>query len=330
MEKVVWGILGAAKIGIEKVIPAMQKGKYSEIKAIASRSIDKAQEAAKITSVPVAYGSYDELLKDDEINAIYIPLPNHLHVDWTMRCVKAGKHVLCEKPLALNSAEAKKLIDFLKDYPDIKVMEAFMYRHHPQWTKIQELVESGIIGELKTINSFFSYYNVNSENIRNKPEIGGGGLMDIGCYCISIARFLFDKEPNRVCGIVDFDPEMKIDRMASGLMDFGNGTTSTFTCSTQLDYYQRAHIHGTKGKIEVELPFNPQSDVPAKIWLKNGDDIQEISFDVVDQYTIQGDLFSQAILQNKKVPTPIEDGLANMKVIDAIFNSASISEWVNI
>ena len=329
MKKIRWGILSTANIGTEKVIPAMQKGEYCEIVAIASRKIENALQAAKKLNIPKSYGSYEDLLTDPEIDAIYNPLPNHLHVPWSIKALEAGKHVLCEKPIALTAAEGQKLVDFAKTKPHLKLMEAFMYRFHPQWQKAKQLVNDGKIGELRTIQSFFSFYDKNSQNIVNINEFGGGSLLDIGCYNISLSRFIFDAEPKRVCGIVEVDPNFNIDRLVSGLLDFGNGT-STFTCSTQLSEYQRVNIFGTKGRIEIEIPFNAPADKPTKLWLQNGDQIEEIIFDICDQYTIQGDLFSLAIINNTDVPTPIEDAVANMKVIEKIIESADRNCWLKV
>ena len=329
MSKVSWGILSTAKIGIEKVIPALQKSKYCDISAIASRDYDKAKSAAKKLNIPKAYGSYEQLLADPDIQAVYIPLPNHLHVSWSIKSLEAGKHVLCEKPISMNVAEAKELLHVSQNYPDLKIMEAFMYRFHPQWQKTKQLISEGKIGDIKTIQSFFSYYNINPDNIRNKREYGGGGLMDIGCYCINLSRLLFEAEPKRVLGIIEYDDKFNIDTLASGILDFGNGTSS-FTCSTQLNPYQRVNILGTKGRIEIEIPFNAPSDKPCRIFLHQDNSYEEITFEICDQYTIQGDLFSQAILNNTKVPTALEDAVANMKVIEAIIESAKNSSWHKI
>lgn len=327
MNKIRWGILSTAKIGTEQVIPAMQAGEYCEIAAIASRDLDKAQEAARRLGIPKAYGSYEDLLADPEVDAIYNPLPNHLHVPWSIKALDAGKHVLCEKPIALTAAEAQELLDAAQKRPELKVMEAFMYRHHPQWQRARRLVAEGKIGELQTIQSFFSYYNVDPNNIRNMAEIGGGALMDIGCYCISQARFIFGAEPQRVCGSIEYDPQFRTDRLTSGILDFGRGT-STFTCSTQLTPYQRVNIFGTEGRVEIEIPFNAPPDQPCKMWHQHGTEIEEILLDVCNQYTIQGDLFSQAILNDTDVPTPLEDAVANMRVIEAIIHSAKSGTWV--
>ena len=327
MKKIHWGVLSTANIGTEKVIPAMQLGEYCKVTGIASRNQERAEAAAKRLGIPKAYASYEDLLADPDIEAIYNPLPNPQHVPWSIKALEAGKHVLCEKPIGMSSVEAEELLAAGKKHPELKVMEAFMYRLHPQWVKAKELVVDGEIGELRTIQSFFSYYNVDSRNIRNIAKMGGGGLMDIGCYCISLSRFIFDAEPERVHGIIEVDPEFKVDRVASGILDFGRGT-STFTCGTQLAPHQRVNIIGTEGRVEIEIPFNAPSDKPCRIWLQQGSEIEEILFDFCDQYTIQGDLFSLAVLNDTEVPTPLEDAVANMRVIESIVESAASGKWV--
>ena len=327
MRKVRWGVLSTAKIGIEKVIPAMKQCELCEIVAIASSRIEKAQVAAGKLGIQKAYGSYEDLLNAPEIDAVYIPLPNHLHVSWSIKALEAGKHVLCEKPLAMTATEANKLLGTAEKYPKLKIMEAFMYRHHPQWQRARQMIDEGKIGDFRTIQSFFSYYNADTADIRNIAEVGGGGLMDIGCYCISLSRFIFGAEPGRVCGIIEFDPQFKTDRLSSGILDFGRGT-STFTCATQLAPFQRVNIFGTDGRIEIEIPINAPPNRPCKIAYQHGNESDEISFDICDQYKIQGDLFSKAILHDSEVPTPLDDAVANMKVIDALIKSAENGTWV--
>lgn len=324
MSKVRWGVLSTARIGLEKVLPAMQRGVYAEVTAIASRSLSNAQAAAARLGIPNAYGSYQELLADPDVDAVYNPLPNHLHVPWSINALRAGKHVLCEKPIALSATEARELADAAGRYPKLKVMEAFMYRHHPQCQRAKQIVG---IGELRTIHSFFSYYNADPNNIRNQADIGGGGLMDIGCYNISISRFIFGAEPQRSFGIVELDPALGTDRLVSGILDFGRGT-ATFTCSTQLTSYQRVNIYGTGGRIEIEIPFNTPPDRPTRIWHEHAGSTDEIVFDICDQYTLQGDALSRAILDDTPVPVPITDAVANMRVIDAILESAKTGAWV--
>ena len=327
MDKVRWGIMSTAGIGATKVIPAMQKGSHCDIQGIASRSLENAKALATKLKIPKTFGSYEELLGCAEIDAVYIPLPNHLHVPWSIKALEAGKHVLCEKPIALSAAEAQELLDASKKHPDLKIMEAFMYRHHPQWQKARELASSGEIGSLQTIQAFFSYYNTDPTDIRNMAGIGGGGLMDIGCYTISLARFIFGAEPQKVCGLMEYDPQLEVDRITTAILDFGR-STSTFTCSTQMAPYQRVNIFGTRGRIEIEIPVNAPPDQPCRLWYQTQDQIEEISFPICDQYTIQGDLFSRAIINNTDVPTPLEDAVANMKVIDALVESAKTRSWI--
>lgn len=328
MGKVRWGVLSTANIGTNRVIPAMQKGKYCEVTAIASRQLEKAQRAAKDLGIPKAYGSYEELINDPEIDAIYNPLPNHLHVHWSIKTLEAGKHLLCEKPIALSSVDGQKIVDEAKKRPQLKVMEAFMYRHHPQWQKVRQLIKEGEIGELKTIQSIFSFYNKDPDNIRNIAAYGGGALMDIGCYNISLSRFIFDREPKRIMGIMDIDPQFKTDRLVSGVLDFGLGT-STFTCSTQLSRHQRVNIFGTEGRMDLEK-INYPADEPSKLWLHREDEITELTLPPCDHYEIQGEQFSLAIINDCEVFTPIEDAVANMKVLEAIVQSARNGTWIDL
>jgi predicted dehydrogenase len=317
--KVKWGILSTASIGTEHVIPAMINGKYCDVQAIASRNKDAAEKVAKRFEIPRAYGSYEELLMDHEIDAVYIPLPNHLHVPWSIKAIQAGKHVLVEKPVGLSSEEARRLLDESLKHPELKVMEAFMYRHHPQWLKAKELVESGMIGKMRTIQSSFSFFEDNPESIVNKKEFGGGSIMDIGCYPISLSRFLFNAEPTKVYANIEVHPEFKTDTLATAILEFEHGTSAFFS-STLMPDNQQVEIFGTEGSIEFEIPFNPLADKPAIIWLSHGDQKEEIVFDSCDQYTIQGDLFSLAILNDTPVPTPLQDAVDNMIVIERLFN----------
>jgi len=329
MKKIHWGILSTAQFGLNTSVPAMQQGKYSVVSVLASRDLASAQSAAKRLAIPKAYGSYEELLADAEIDAIYNPLPNHLHVPWSIKALEAGKHVLCEKPIAMSAAEAQKLLNISKRYPHLKVMEAFMYRHHPQWQTALQLVREGQIGDLVNVHSFFSYHNTDPDNIRNRKDIGGGALMDIGCYCVSLSRFIFASEPKRLAARIESDPTFGIDRLTSAVMEFDRGA-ATFTCATQLAGYQRATIHGTRGWIEIEIPFNAPNDRPCSILVNRDSKTEQITFDIVNQYTLQGDLFARAVLENTPVFTPLEDAVANMRIIDAIFMSAERGEWVSL
>ncbi len=333
MKKIRWGVLGVANIAVKKVIPGMQKGERSEIFAIASRGAAKAREAAELLGIPKAYGSYQELLEDPEIEAIYNPLPNHLHVPWSIQAAEAGKHVLCEKPISLNTDEARTLIA-ARDRTGVKIGEAFMVRTHPEWLRAREIVRSGEIGELRSILSVFSYFNRDPNNVRNIAQIGGGGLMDVGCYPITMSRFLFEREPVRVAGLIDFDPDFRTDRLASALLDFGAGQ-AVFTCSTQLAPFQRMQIFGTKGRIEIEIPYNIPPDRPSRIFVDDGSQLAGRSarieeFATADQYTIQGDAFSRAIQEDGQVPVPLEDSLANMAVIEAVFRAGASGSWEKV
>ncbi len=326
--KIKWGILSTAKIGVQKVIPALQKGHFCEVTAIASRSIEKANMTADQLGIVKRYASYEELLLDPDIDAIYNPLPNHLHVYWTMKALEAGKHVLCEKPIGLNADGARALVEAVKKYPEMKVMEAFMYRFHPQWEKTIGLIQSGEIGQVRMVQSFFSYYNTDPENIRNKADIGGGALMDIGCYCVSFPRFIFDEEPVKVLGQMDFDPLMKTDRLSSGMLQFSSGKSATFTCSTQLMPFQQANIFGDQGHIQIDIPVNAPPNESTRITLRTQEKTESFIFAPVDQYTLQGDAFAHAILRNEPVPTPLSDAVGNMVAMDGIVASAKNNQWI--
>ncbi|MGA2325253.1 MAG: Gfo/Idh/MocA family oxidoreductase [Bryobacteraceae bacterium] len=329
-DKVRWGVLGVARIATEKVVPAMQRGEHSEVVAMASRDIFKARSACVELGVPKAYGSYEELLEDPDVDAVYNPLPNHLHVPWSIRAAEAGKHVLCEKPIAMSVAECRMLIE-ARDRAGVKIGEAFMVRTHPQWLRARELVRSGQVGDLRAIVGIFSFFNRDPDNIRNILEFGGGALMDIGCYPIQTSRFVFGEEPVRVLGLVEYDPDLGVDRLTSALLDFPSGH-AVFTCGTQLVSYQRMQILGTRGRIEIEIPFNAPLDRPCRLLVDDGADvfgggIAEQEFPVCDQYAIQGELFSRAILEGTEVPTPLEDSISNMAVIEAVFRSGQTGAW---
>ncbi len=330
-KKLRWGVLSTAAIGIRKVLPAMQQGQYTTVTGIASRDLGKAQAAATALGIPKAYGSYEELLADPEIDAIYNPLPNQLHVPWTIKAAEAGKHVLCEKPLSLTVAEAENLLA-VRARTGVQIGEAFMIRSHPQWVRLRELLHQGRIGQLRAVGGFFSYYNTDSANIRNQPECGGGALLDIGCYLIHASRFGFAEEPTRVVASIDRDPQMQIDRLTSALLEFPSGQ-AIFTCSTQMVAYQRVQFLGTRGRIEIEIPFNAPPDRPTRIFIDatgdlTGSGITTETFPVCDQYTLQGDAFSRAVLEDGTAPVPLEEAILNMGVIEAVFQSARSGQWV--
>jgi predicted dehydrogenase len=328
-KKIRWGVLSTASIGVRKVLPAMQKGEYSSVVAIASRNLGKAKDTAAKLGIPTAYGSYEELIADPHVDAIYNPLPNQLHVRWTIKAAEAGKHVLCEKPISLTAAEAESLLR-VRERTSVKIGEAFMIRSHPQWLRTKALIDEGRIGELRCVMGCFSYFNVDPANIRNHVESGGGALYDIGCYCIQASRYAFGAEPIRVVGCIDRDPKMRTDRLTSAILEFQGGQ-AIFTCGTQLVPYPRVQFLGTRGRIEIEIPFNAPIDRPTRIVVDGGDlfgaDRVTEEFPICDQYTLQGDQFSKAILEDTEVPVPLEEAIRNMKVIEAIFRSAESGLW---
>jgi len=331
MRKVKWGILSTASIAQRRVIPAMQNCEHAEIHAIASRSLDRAQAVASKLLIPRAYGSYEELFDDPEVEAVYNPLPNHLHVEWSIRAASRGKHVLVEKPLSLNVAEARKLLRARDEYR-VKMGEAFMVRNHPQWVRAAELVHSGRIGKLRSAMCYFSYFNVDPANPRNIAEEGGGALMDIGCYPIKTSRFVFREEPVRVFGCIERDPSFQTDRLTSAILEFPTGQ-SIFTVSTQMVYYQKMQFFGDAGRVDIEIPYNAPIDKPTRIAIDDGKDLYAGASAVIEtlpvcnQFTIQGDLFSRAIVENLEVPNPLEDAICNMAAIDAVFRSAQTGKW---
>ena len=325
-----WGILGAANIALKKVIPGMRGSALAQVVAIASRDIAKARAAANSLGIPRAYGSYQELIDDPDIEAIYNPLPNHLHVPWSIRAAERGKHVLCEKPIALTAREARELLE-VRDRTGVQIGEAFMVRTHPQWHKVREIIASGRIGELRLITGHFSYYRRDPADARSRVEWGGGALMDVGCYPITISRWLFGAEPTEVMGLIDRDPDMQVDRLTSGLLRFERGQ-ATFSCATQLVHYQAMQIFGTTGRIDVRIPFNPPPGDECRIFVDDGRDvegsgIETITFPPVDQYALQADRFSEAVRGVGSVPVSLEDAMGNMAVIDALFRSAESCVW---
>ena len=328
MQKLRWGILSTAKIAREWLIPALQESSNNEVVAIASRDSERAKKTAEEHNIPKFFGSYDELLQSDDIDAIYNPLPNHLHVPLTQRAIEAGKHVLCEKPLGLDQLEVEKLIQFSEQNPKCVVMEAFMYRFHPQWKKVLELIDEGVLGEVLCVDAAFTFFNRDNNNVRNQTGIGGGGVMDIGCYCISAARTLFGREPKRVSALLDIDPEFGIDRHASAVLDFSPGM-STFYCSMQSASTQHVKVMGSKASLVIENPFYHRG-VPSRLIVREGNSDREILVGSFNHYVEQVNAFADAVNSGKTAPTPLSDALANMKVIDAVFKSAETKDWQEV
>jgi len=328
-----WGILGASNFARKVSLPGMKEGPLTQLSALASRDLGKAKEAAAALGIPKAYGSYEELLADPEIEAIYNPLPNHMHVAWTAQAARAGKHVLCEKPVALTAAEADTLVAVQRETGKL-IAEAFMIRSHPQWQQAKAWVDGGQIGELVSVQTAFSYFNRDATNIRNKKDVGGGALYDIGCYAVNTSRYLFGREPQRAIALVERDPEFGTDRLTSGMLDYG-GAHLVFTCSTQAVSYQRVNVFGVKGRIEIEIPFNAPGDRPCKIFLDDGSTLDGSSaktttFPTVNQYGLQSEAFSRAIRTGGPVENSIQTAVGNMRVIDALFRSAESKRWETV
>lgn len=329
MKKIKWGILSTARIGTQKMIPAIASSRNSELIAIASGQGEKAAEIAARHNIPRVHRGYEALLDDPEIDAVYIPLPNHLHIQWTVKALQNGKHVLCEKPFGLSAEEIKELKQVAGKFPQLKVMEAFMYRFHPLMPHLQNLINSGGVGRLQSIQAMFSYFNTNPDDIRNKAEIGGGGLLDIGCYCISAARYLFGAEPLSVSGMLKTDEKFGTDWLTTGTLHFPTGI-AVFTCSTQMEHRQHLLISGSEGHIEVRNPFNPPLGEPVTIRVYRGDEMQEIKVPPANQYTLQCEAFARCILENTEVPISMDDSIGNIRVIDALFESSKFDAVINL
>jgi len=325
-----WGILGAANIAVQKVIPAMRASPQARVIAIASRDLKKARDAARLLDIAKAYGSYDELLADPGIDAIYNPLPNHLHMPWTIRAAESGKHVLCEKPIALNAGEARVMLNVRKR-TGVTIAEAFMVRSHPQWLEVRRLVRDGRIGALRLVSGHFSYFRRDPNDVRSRVEWGGGALLDIGCYPVTLTRWLFDAEPTAAIANVERDPEFGVDRLVTALLRFDEGQ-GVFSCAGQLVPFQRMTLFGDRGRIEIEIPFNAPPDRQCRIIIDDGsrfasDAAEVIQFPAVDQYTVQAERFADAVAGVGQVPVSLEDAVANMEVIDALFRSIDTGRW---
>ena len=324
MRKINWGILSTAKIGTKKVIPEMMNSDLCNIYAIASRDYNLAKKVAEDLGIEKYYGTYEELLNDPKIEAIYNPLPNNLHIPLTIEAIKKGKHVLCEKPISLDSKETQLLIDTMKNYPKIKVMEAFMYLFHPQWVEVMDIIGQNGLGEVKFIETHFSYFNDNPQDIRNKLEMGGGALLDIGCYPISLSRNIFKEEPKKVYASGNKHSSFGTDTLITGILEFSKGK-SVFTCSTMMAPYQNVRIFGEKNYIEINKPFNPSIKEDTFYTYQKKEVVKPAM-----QYAIQADLFSKAILNDEEVPITLTESYKNMKVIDALFRSFHSNQWEEI
>ena len=323
MEPVRWGVLSTARIATKKVIPGMLKSPQLVVSGLASRNQQKAEAAAAELGIARAYGSYEEMLADPEIEAVYNPLPNHLHVPLTLAAAQAGKHVLCEKPMAMSAAELEALRPYASK---VHIREAFMVRQHPQWISARDQVRRGAIGELRFMQVGFSYFNDDPSNIRNQADIGGGALYDIGCYAIVAGRWFFEAEARAAIATMDLDPAFGTDRSTSGLLDFGDGRQLSFAVCTQAAPYQRVVLVGTRGRLEIEIPFNAPPDTPCRYWIDDGSSLDgasrvETVMPVADQYQLQAEAFSHAVRNEQPDATALDDAAWNMRTIDALFVS---------
>ena len=328
-----WGILSTAKIGWEHVIPAIKKSKNSQVIALASRNLSSARVLTKKFKIPKSYGSYKELYEDKDVDVIYNPLPNHLHIKSSIEACKNKKNLLLEKPLSLKSKDIDPLIEIASQNKVI-VKEAFMVRHHPQWQWVKKYIKSGKLGSISSISTVFSYNNKNPKNIRNIKKFGGGAIYDIGCYPTVISRFLLDKEPKRVVGLAKNDKKFKTDILSSVVLDFGE-IYSSFIVSTQSTFSQQVIILGTKKTLIVENPFNAVATKPTTIVIYNGKSIYRKEnttkvFPATDQYEHQVTKFSNELLYKTKADYDLIDAKKNMKVLDAIFMSIKKSKWIKI
>ena len=325
MENVKWGVLGVSTHFIKRIMLPMQKSNKVNLYGIASRNREKARATAKRFGIRKAYSGYEELLSDPEIEAVYLPLPNNLHVVWIKKAADHGKHILCEKPLALNAPEAEEAINYAKS-KKVLIMEAFMYRFHPQWKRAIELVRIGEIGKINFVQCTFTYNNPDPANIRNKPEMGGGSIYDIGCYAVSTARFIMEREPSRVVSIVERDKEFKTDSRVGGMLDFGDAH-ALFSVGTRTYPYQVVEIFGTSGYIRIKIPFNTFSDVPAEVEVSTKIGFRELLTEPVDHYQLEFEAFSAAVREGRDVPVSPADAVNNLKVMDALFRSGERGTW---
>jgi predicted dehydrogenase len=328
MKPVVWGVLSVSNHYKLRVHPNVSRSPLVQLRGIASRSADKAAAAAHDLGMAKGYGSYEELLADREIEAVYIPLPNHLHAEWMRKAADAGKHVLCEKPIAMNAKEAAEAIRYAEGR-GVRVMEAFMYRFHPQWKRVRDIVKSGEIGRIHAVSCLFSYDLKDPRNIRNILADGGGAIPDIGCYAVSSARFLLGREPERVISLFRRDPVLGTDVLSTAILDFGDARCQ-FTVGTQSFPCQRVDVLGSGGGISVPLPFNAFPDVPMQVSVTTGLGTRQICTPATDQYVEMFEAYSRALRDGAPVPTPAQDAVDNMKVLDALFRSEKSGGWERV
>ena len=329
MRELRWGVLSTANIGRTKVIPGIQDADRCRVVALASRDEERGRVVADELGIATVHGSYESLLADPDVDAVYIPLPNHLHAEWAIAAARAGKHVLCEKPLAMTSGDARRMVDAARS-AGVLLQEAFMYRVHPSWVAAREVVASGRIGRLTAVQTWFSFYNDDPGNIRNIREFGGGALFDIGCYAVNLSRMLFEAEPVEVQATAVLDETSGVDVLTAAILRFPTGL-ATFTCSTRTEPDQRVDIYGTTGRISVEIPFNIPPDRPTRVFVTAGGDppvapaTETLAFDTADPYSAEASRFAASVLDGAPLPVEPEDAVANLRVIERIFASAGAS-----
>lgn len=324
MTKVRWGILSTANIGRGRVIPAFKLAKNGEVTAVASRDLEKARAFASDMGIPVAYGSYEELINDPNIDAIYNPLPNSLHAEWSIKCAEAGKPVLCEKPLASDADEAQKMVDAFTSR-GVLFAEGFMYRFHPLADKVKQMIESGAVGRLSTINATFTFSIRSEDNIRLSKELAGGSLMDVGCYCINLMRLMTGEEPVSGKAIANWGERSGVDEQLVGLLQFPSGVLGHFDCGVRQQWVHTYELRGTEGRILVEKGFTVQPQEEAIIRHWRGDQYEEIRLPAVNHYTLMAEDFADALFNNRPPRFSAQDGVNNMRVIDMLLKDARAS-----
>jgi len=317
-----WGLLSTARIN-RRLAPGIRASRLTELAGVASRDRSKAERAVRELGAERAFGSYEEMLASDAIDAIYLSLPNSLHAEWAMKAAEAGKHVLCEKPLASTSEEAKQVVDVC-EREGVLLMEAFMYRHHPQHAQVREIISSGRIGDPLVVHAQFTYYLAPSEDIRWTGELSGGALMDVGCYCINASRLIFEAEPITAKGLGRYDGVRGVDVTTLALLEFPDNRFASFSCSMLLQRSNRYEVVGSEGSIEVPTAFVPgNTDVVLRVSDRSGS--TEVVVPGVDQYRLEVEHFSKCILDGTSLTYPAENGLATMRTIDAVRSSSLTS-----
>jgi predicted dehydrogenase len=330
-----WGVLGAAAIATGRTMPAMRDAPSACLLGLASRDRAKGQAAARALGIPRVYDSYDALLADGDIDAVYVPLPNQLHFDWSLRAMEAGKHVLCEKPLCLSAAQVQQLCE-VRDRTGRHIEEGFGFRNHPQWAKFAELMASGAIGPVRAAHTTLAKQFLDPADVRNDPSAGGGATYDLGSYAISGCNLVFGRPPSRVVAAMEHDPVFGIDRLTSALLDYGVGhaalTVATQAGTAGWGSHQQLSVLGTNGWMRFDFPYAHARPTASRIELGDATSVgslptQTFSFEPANQYMLQIERFSRLLLGNAVPSWPIEDALGTLRTIEALFASARSGGW---